>query len=365
MESDKIWMAQGCLVSGTAYNFSILYYYRTRGVVMIGGEIPRRFKRRFHECVFLGHIEYFPFGGHVWVCDFHGFLHVDILTGMDIMGIMTKFDLLYRDILKRILADGTREVNRRTGLEVAALPGISFSIDLEKDGFPLLTLRKIPLKMFIAEQVWFISGSRKPADFLRNHTKIWDLFTNPGDVVTVAYGYRWRKHFGRDQLGKLIAMLEKDPSSRHGVIITWDPASDGLGGIAKKNIPCPFTFTVNIMDGRLNLHNIIRSNDMVLGMPADAAGFALLAHMLADRLNVRPGIYTHSISHAHIYSNHYDGAGEIIRRKNNHKPIQLHLPPRSFARAEKKDDSLVEEIFRDLASQYSPQKPIAGLTIAL
>ncbi|MCI0542263.1 thymidylate synthase [bacterium] len=278
---------------------------------------------------------------------------------------MTEFDLLYQKILKSILTDGIREVNRRTGLEVAALPGLSFSIDLEKDGFPLLTLRKIPLKMFIAEQVWFISGSRKPADFLRKHTKIWDVFTNPGDVVTVAYGYRWRKHFGRDQLGKLIAMLEEDPSSRHGVIITWDPAADGLGGVLKKNVPCPYTFTVNIMNGRLNLHNIIRSNDMVLGAPADAAGFALLAHILADRLGVRPGTYTHSVSHAHIYSNHYAGAKEIVRRKNSHKPIRLHIPAHAYVRAEKKDDSLVEEIFKDLSSQYSPLEPIQGLTIAL
>jgi thymidylate synthase len=110
-----------------------------------------------------------------------------------------KFDEIYQDLLRNITANGIAEVNHRTGHETKALPGVHFQVDLEKDGFPLLTLRKIPIPMFVAEQVWFITGARKPEIFLRQFTKIWDMFTNPGDVVTVAYGYRWRKHFGRDQ----------------------------------------------------------------------------------------------------------------------------------------------------------------------
>src|SRR4051794_39991492 len=122
---------------------------------------------------------------------------------------MARFDEIYQDLLGRIMTDGVREINQRTGHETAALPGLRFSIDLQSDGFPVLTLRKIPTRLFIAEQIWFISGARKPDDFLRDFTKVWDDFTNPGDVVTVAYGYRWRKFFGRDQLGKLIELLEK------------------------------------------------------------------------------------------------------------------------------------------------------------
>jgi thymidylate synthase len=278
---------------------------------------------------------------------------------------MLAYDQIYKDILKRLLTEGIREVNERTGHEVASLPGINFSVDLEKDGLPLLTLRKIPIKMFVAEQVWFISGSRKPADFLRNYTKIWDSFTNPGDTLTVAYGYRWRKHFGRDQLGMLIALLEKEPSSRHGVVVTWDPASDGLGDVKKANVPCPYSFTVNILGGRLNMHNIVRSNDMVLGNPADVAGFAMLQCILAQRLGVRPGIYTHSISHAHIYDIHYEAAEEIIKRENNHAPILVTLPDNTFARAEKKDETLVDEIVLPIEAQYHPDDAIKGLKLVL
>lgn len=278
---------------------------------------------------------------------------------------MARFDSIYQSILKDLLKNGTKEVNRRTGHETTALPGISFSIDLEKDGFPLLSLRKIPVKLFIAEQIWFISGTRKPEIFLRNYTRIWDDFTNPGDVVTVAYGYRWRRHFGRDQLAGLVKLLQDDPSSRHGVVVTWDPSQDGLGGISKSNVPCPYTFTVNIIGGRLNLMNVIRSNDMILGFPHDIAGFALLQSILAQKLEVKPGVYTHIIANAHIYDTHYAAGLELTKRSSDTKPIKLKLPPGSFERAEAKDDKLVEEIYQSMTANYKPGKSIEGLKIVL
>ncbi len=278
---------------------------------------------------------------------------------------MTKFDTIYQGMLFDIMTRGVREVNARTKHETASLPGLHFSIDIEKDGFPLLTLRKIPIKLMVAEQVWFIMGSRKPADFLRDYTRIWDDFTNPGDVVTVAYGYRWRNHFGRDQLGALIDHLKEDNSSRHGVIVTWDPSADGLGGTSRKNVPCPYTFTVNIIGGRLNLHNMVRSNDMILGFPHDVAGFALLQSILAQKLGVEVGVYSHSISNAHIYDIHYNAANELIQRKNDHAPMLFNTPMLAFDRAEEGDHSLVDEIVADLASQYEPSDAIKGLAIVL
>ncbi|HLZ14686.1 MAG TPA: thymidylate synthase [Candidatus Saccharimonadales bacterium] len=278
---------------------------------------------------------------------------------------MARFDEVYQSMLTRILHEGARETNQRTGHETAALPGMTFSLDVEKDGFPLLTLRKIPAKIFIAEQVWFVSGARKPEIFLRDYTRIWDDFTNPGDVVTVAYGYRWRRHFGRDQLGMLVKLLEKDPSSRHGVVVTWDPSSDGLGGISKSNVPCPYSFTVNIIGGRLNMMNIVRSNDMILGFPHDVAGFCLLQLMLAQRLGVRPGVYTHCIANAHVYDIHYDAAKEMVSRTTAHPQITLALPAETFARAEAKDPRLVEDINTTLTDQYHPDKAIKGLRIVL
>ncbi|MFH1631405.1 MAG: thymidylate synthase [bacterium] len=276
---------------------------------------------------------------------------------------MTPFDEQYREAVRTIMEQGIRVDNPWSGRYTKMIPGLTIRVDVG-ECFPLLTLRKIPLKLFIAEQVWFLMGENRP-DWMRQFTKIWDDFTEEDGTIVAAYGHRWRHHFGRDQIGSLIAHLRENPSSRHGVIITWDAAGDGLGVDYKKNIPCPYTFTVNIAGGRLHLHNIIRSNDMMLGCPHDAAGFALLQCILAQELGVEPGIYTHSISNAHIYDNHFEGAEEFLVRDHKHEPVKLELPPNSYSRAVAGDVELVEDIFRSLRSQYRPLDPIRGMEVTV
>lgn len=278
---------------------------------------------------------------------------------------MAQFDLQYQGLLKEIMEKGYEELNQRTGHTVKILPGKTIEIEPE-DGFPLLTLRKIPLKIFIAEQIWFLTGSRRPSEFLNKFTKIWDDFTNIDGVVSTAYGYRWRHHFGRDQIALLIKLLEKEPSSRHGVVMMWDAANDGLNPNFKKaNIPCPYSFTVNIIGNKLHLHLIVRSNDMILGCPHDIAGFALLQRIFAARLGVGLGKLTHTISNAHIYDIHFEGAREMIKRQIKSQPISLEGKTGWFERAEKGDETLVEEIFQQLSGQYKPMEAIKGLQIVL
>lgn len=277
---------------------------------------------------------------------------------------MHQFDIQYKDAIRRIMNEGSDEFNERTGHSVKALPGITFEID---QTFPLLTLRKIPVKLFVAEQMWYISGSDNPDEFpdIGKYLKIaWNDFRESDGRVAAAYGHRMRKHFGRDQLKDLVEHLSKERGSRHGVIVFWDPADDGLGtGTKKKNVPCPYTFTVNIIDNKLHLHVVVRSNDMMLGCPHDVAGFALMQAILAGKIGCGIGKLTHSISNAHIYDIHYDQAREIIERENNHGPILFEAQPDYFERAEKGDGTLLEEIVEKLTSQYDPLPPIKGMEI--
>lgn len=271
---------------------------------------------------------------------------------------MTPFDLQYRATLKRILEDGSDQENPWSGRTPRALPGVTIQVDTE-ECFPVLTLRKVPLKMFIAEQIWFLMGEKDPT-WVNQFTPIWKNFVEDDGTIETAYGYRWRHHFGRDQITSLLQHLKENPHSRHGVVVTWDPSQDGLGPDKRKNIPCPYTFTVNIIGGRLHLHNIVRSNDMFLGNPSDVAGFALLQHILAQKLGVRPGIYTHSISNAHIYDNHFPQVRELLSRNNDHPPIRLTLPENAYDRAVAGDVDLVKEILHDLKKQYEPMSALKG-----
>ena len=277
---------------------------------------------------------------------------------------MTEIDRQYQKLLRLILDEGVEEVNARTGHKVKSLPGVTVAIGAE-DGFPLLSLRKIPVRLFTAEQVWFLTGSRRPEEFLRQFTKIWDDFSSLSGVVTAAYGWRWRNAFGRDQIMELVNLLKHDPTSRQGVVLAWDPGEDGLGAKTKLNVPCPFGFTVNIIGGRLNLHNLVRSNDMILGFPHDVAGFALLQRIVAGDLNVKVGRYTHSVSHAHIYDIHYEAARELINRRSRQGKIGLEPSSAWLRRAMKGDRDLVVEIVAELERQYRPLPPIPGLKIVL
>lgn len=279
---------------------------------------------------------------------------------------VNSFDIQYQQVLKRVMESGIEEVNKRTGHITRMIPGAYFSVAPE-DGFPLLSLRRIPIKLFVSEMCWYISGSRMPSEFLQKFTKIWDGFTNINGVVTTAYGYRWRRHFGRDQLADLIKLLKRDPSSRHGVVVTWDPADDGLANsltIRKKlNVPCPYTFVVNIMKSRLNMYCVSRSTDMILGCPHDVGGFALLQRILAAHMGFKLGNFVFTTAHAHVYDIHFEQAKELIGRRSRGGKIDLIADQKWFKRAEKQDETLVAEIVEKLERKYRPLPPQKGLNI--
>ena len=264
-----------------------------------------------------------------------------------------------QDIYRKLLEQPT-EINQRTGVGVKALPGITYQTDLINDGFPLLGLRKLPLN-FIPEIMWFLSGNSH-IEWLEKHTKIWSLFANEKGYVSSAYGYRWRYHFNIDQLETVLEKLKREPSSRHGVIMMWDPVDDLL--IRQANVPCPYTFTLNIIGNRLHLHLIIRSNDMVLGFPTDVAGFAFLQIILAQYLSVKPGILTVSISNCHIYENQIEAVEEMMSRDIILEPVCLRIPAEALDRASRLDDTLIDEV-KSTITNYKPHDVIKNIPITL
>lgn len=266
----------------------------------------------------------------------------------------------YKDKVLTKIASQYPELNKRTGIEVRAMPGATYWTDLYKDGFPLLGLREMKFS-FIPEIMWFLSGSNK-VEWLSNHTKIWDSFAEENGLVTSAYGFRWRYHFNVDQIEIALQKLREDPSTRHAVIMMWDPATDLV--VKQKNVPCPYTFTLNIINGRLHLHLVIRSNDMILGFPTDVAGFALLTHIFAQELRVKPGILTISISNAHIYENHMFVVDELNSRFVNETPVRFELPPNAYRRACELDETLIDDI-KNSFFNYRPHPPIKNIPIAL
>lgn len=275
---------------------------------------------------------------------------------------MNEFDKIYKSIVKDIYENWIEELNERTWLKTKIKTWIHFN--LRSENFPLLSLRKIPLKLFISEQIWYLRWE-KELDFFQKFSRIWDDFKENDNTVESWYWYRWRNFFARDQIDSLIKMLQNEPSSRQWVIITWDPNSDWLSSPKKKNTPCVPMWVANIVNNELNFHIVFRSNDVMLWLPHDVAWFALLQHILAQKLWVKVWWLHYTISHAHIYENHYNQANELLLRSNKHQNVKLMIPDNTFDNIFNNWEEIVEEIFNNLSSQYSPLPSLWKMQIAL
>lgn len=225
------------------------------------------------------------------------------------------YNYFYHSLLQDIMSKADVEENQRTHTRIKAIPNrvIGYSIT---NTLPLINTRKMfPVTAF-AELCWTLSGEKK-LDWLQQHTKMWDEFKNEDNEIEAAYGYRWRKMFGRDQLLQGIEALKRDPSDRQVFISAWDNARDGLGNRWTSNVPCPACFCLNIINKRLNLTLFLRSSDTIVGLPYDMLMYGLLLIVVTHELRkagieVGYGRIDAILSHAHVYEPHFDIAQKLI-----------------------------------------------------
>jgi thymidylate synthase len=156
-----------------------------------------------------------------------------------------------------------------------------------------------------AELCWALTGEKNTA-LIKKYSSMWDKFSNEKGEVETAYGYRMRRHFGRDQLFELIDLLNKDKSTRQGLIMYWDPVTDGLmsqGSV--KNVPCPFAWQVNVTsENELQLTLFMRSSDLVVGLPYDFMFYDQLALALANELKIKKNNIAIFSANSHLYEEH-------------------------------------------------------------
>lgn len=209
--------------------------------------------------------------------------------------------------------------NRRTGQDIRVIRGgLAFNVDLSEGLLPLLSMRKLHIRSAAAEVAWFLQGMKDSTWMNQYAPSFWDKFTeDDGKTVANAYGYRWLRHFKRDQIAKAIEALTLDQSDRRVYIGTWDPAKDGLGEPGQKNVPCPVGFTLSLLNGELNSSMLIRSSDLFIGLPYDVLGHALLLSAIANDLGAQPGVMSFLLAHPHLYHAHTPLALEGLQRSRD------------------------------------------------
>lgn len=246
----------------------------------------------------------------------------------------------YLDIVNQVIQRGTRKENR-TGIDTISAFGIHYTADMQQ-GFPLLTTKKIAWKNIVAENLWFLSGSPN-IDLLRRHgCKFWEPWADDVGNVPSAYGHIWRNFpnghkASNDQIAWAIRELQRNPMSRRIAISAWDPNN----GQTSRLPPCHLLFILNVQvtpEGpTLNLHLTQRSCDIGLGVPYNLAGYAFLLHLFARFANLRPGLFSHTLVDAHIYTakadgsmseyDHLPGLQKQLKRSPRQAP-QLEIDPK-------------------------------------
>lgn len=155
------------------------------------------------------------------------------------------------------------------------------------------------------ESLWMLAGRRDVAPLLR-YVSDFDKFSDDGKTLHSAYGFRWRKHFGFDQLEAIFKMLHANPDDRRAVLQIWDVTADL--NVMSKDIPCNDMVTFQIgKDGELNITVFCRSNDIIWGAYyANAFQFSFLQEYMASRLGCAVGTYTQISVNYHAYVDKFD-----------------------------------------------------------
>lgn len=167
----------------------------------------------------------------------------------------------YLALMQDILDNGVVKKDR-TGVGTLSVFGRQLRFDL-KEGFPLVTTKKVHLKSIIHELLWFLNGDTNVKYLQENGVKIWNEWSDEEGNLGPVYGKQWRewrdckvvechdvgrtqqlmqrgyKYIGNmkedgttylvyekphDQISKVIQQLREDPDSRRIIVSAWNVA---------------------------------------------------------------------------------------------------------------------------------------------
>lgn len=270
---------------------------------------------------------------------------------------MNNVDKQYLDLLKDIIENGEKRETRAGQTRSLFTRTMRFNL---KDGFPLLTTKKVFYKGIIHELLWFLRGEtniksltdagvgiwtddafrwfkslsfpthtplyldgiRVDVEVLREMTKAQfvahigqDLYTMDGSFnyrfgdLGKIYGYQWKRG---DQVERIVKTIKENPTDRRLILSAWNPKDLPEMALPPCHTFCQFYVSGN---GTLSCSFYMRSNDICCGLPYNIAQYALLTHMIAAMTGLEVGELIYTGGDVHMYENHLDGALEQLSRE--------------------------------------------------
>ncbi len=250
----------------------------------------------------------------------------------------------YLDLLRTIRETGLAKGDR-TGTGTLSIFGHQMRFDL-RDGFPLVTTKKLHIRSIVHELLWFLQGDTNIGYLRDNGVRIWDEWATEEGELGPVYGRQWRRWpaaDGRtvDQIAEAVELLRTNPNSRRIIVAAWNPAELPDEAVSpQENVrtgrmalaPCHCLFQFWVGDGRLSCQLYQRSCDVFLGVPFNIASYALLTHMMAQQADLEVGDFVWTGGDVHLYSNHLEQADLQLTREPRPLPrlVIKRRPPSIF-----------------------------------
>lgn len=206
-------------------------------------------------------------------------------------------------VLKDLIRDEGKYMNSRNGLVRALQKPVMIEIADPSKRILWDTARRANPFFHFVEAMWMLGGGADVATVARYNERM-KYFSDDGVHLNGAYGYRWKHHFGYDQLQRAVDMLKANPDDRRVVVSMWD--ANGDLGSTSKDVPCNQQAMFRIVNGNLDMFTTNRSNDLIWGLcGANAVHLTVLQEYMAAAIGRPMGVWTHATNNLHMYDHHF------------------------------------------------------------
>ena len=152
-----------------------------------------------------------------------------------------------------------------------------------------------------AEWQWYLSGDKsifKLGDIYGKIPPIWSRMADMKGDVNSNYGWQWQRN---DQIGYVVDLLKHEPNTRQAAISIYDAKEHDQ---YTHDTPCTYAVQFTILDNKLNMSVVMRSNDLWFGFCNDQYQFSKLQHYVWNRLSkdIEIGTYFHFAHNLHLYN---------------------------------------------------------------
>ena len=154
-----------------------------------------------------------------------------------------------------------------------------------------------------AEWRWYLSGNcniAKLGDLYGKVPEIWKRMADEDGNVNSNYGWQWQRN---NQIDHVINLLKYNPDTRQAAISIYDCKEYKE---YTNDTPCTYAVQFTILNDRLDMSVVMRSNDLWYGFCNDQYCFSMLQKMIADELKIEIGTYYHFAHNMHLYNDKID-----------------------------------------------------------